>query len=563
MKKYFKHIVVLIILILGATFGVYQVKRVQRVLPRAAVPGGPASILITPSSEITANQPSTLLFSASTQNLPVDGFQIIAKISGTLPADISFQPASPSGLQVISSSLTPDSNQNLILKMAYITTDPQSPFVASTPISLGQLKFTAPPSGNMVVSFDNVFSKISQNQTTQDILGLPQDATYTFTLPNIFPTITTSFLPAGFVDTNYSATISGSDLNLGDALNMNLLLPYSSLQYECTTPTPSPAIAPTITCTISGTIPKAGNFPVSATLSDNHGGSVSKTYDLIIDPIPLSSPLPTPTPASSPIPTPFSLPTPTPLGAYPGVPTDPNAYRILNWDSEILDSTLSDTWVLSPFPEWGYVKYYTFNLPQLTDYRNVRVLFLSCPSASNQGCQPLSGFPERMYLLDSQFRLIYQGSTRIGFDSAPITPDKKYYLGVVAEVRNLGIVLNSLLSFGVDFPVSSPTPPPTPKPIVNYPPKFITQSIPTGVWWKPYQTKITGIGPEAADSLSMSIVNSPVSFFLGRCISSPGQISCPLYGIPYWIGQKSLTLRIRDNHGNESRITYQLNITRR
>ena len=228
----------------------------QEIRQKAAVPGGSASVMLSPKSRtIIQGAKTSILLSASILNTSVDGFQVVASISGKIPADITFIPTIPIGMRQIGGTLTAIQEGKQI-QLAYITDNPESqPFLDPNFITLGSLVFTAPGSGDMTVSFDPTLSKIhqhsEQNLPGSDILDLPEEQTYSFTPP---PTPTSTPTP---------------------------------------TPTPSPTPRPLPTPTLTPTpTPKPTPTP-------------SPTPR----PVPTSTPTPTPKPRPTTIPT----PTPTPL----------------------------------------------------------------------------------------------------------------------------------------------------------------------------------------------------------------------------------------------------------
>ena len=163
------------------------VQQRQDIRQKAASPTGTASIQITPNaSTMLAGSPQTLILSALTPSLSVDGFQIIATLSGTIPSDIAFQPATIDGTHVLMPSLNKTSTNSATLTFAIVTADPQTPITAGL-TNLGQLTFTAPSTGNLTISFDQTYSKILQNKTVQDVLRFPQNTTYTFVAPTPSP----------------------------------------------------------------------------------------------------------------------------------------------------------------------------------------------------------------------------------------------------------------------------------------------------------------------------------------------------------------------------------------
>ncbi|MBI4065093.1 hypothetical protein HY409_01860 [Candidatus Gottesmanbacteria bacterium] len=171
------------------------IKQNQDVRNKAAVPNGPAQYILTPaSSSIPSGSPFTVTLSVDTQNLPVDGFQVVTKFSGTIPSNLAFDPVVPQGLKTIRNTIR-DNGPDKIHELILITADPSSPpFLSNSIVSLGRYTMIAPSSGSLTVSFDTNLSKVLQNGVAQDILRYPEAQTYTF-VPKSTYTPTPTFTP--------------------------------------------------------------------------------------------------------------------------------------------------------------------------------------------------------------------------------------------------------------------------------------------------------------------------------------------------------------------------------
>ena len=102
---------------------------------------------------------------------------------------------------------------------------------------------------------------------------------------NTPPSITTTSIPSGTAGKNYSATISATDLNPNDNLEMIILgLPFGIYQGKCeehpTTIVTSQGVSTSgtyIACTISGTAIRAGSYKLTAKVKDDKGAASSKS----------------------------------------------------------------------------------------------------------------------------------------------------------------------------------------------------------------------------------------------------------------------------------------------
>lgn len=98
---------------------------------------------------------------------------------------------------------------------------------------------------------------------------------------NAIPVITTTSLPSVILNRQYTATIAGYDLDETDTLSLAVSgLPAGLRQDKCAlSVVRSRAV---ITCTLTGRALQAGTYPVTITLTDNHGGKTSKVLSLRI-----------------------------------------------------------------------------------------------------------------------------------------------------------------------------------------------------------------------------------------------------------------------------------------
>ena len=155
----------------------------QELRQKAAVPGGPAALILSPSSkDFPVGSPISLTLSANIADKIVDGFQIFANFSGNFPVDLSFKPASISGLMLIKNTFE-STDSGKILKLAFVTEDPSQPYSNTSFITLGHISMFSKEQGTVVISYNTTLTKIAQNQTAQDIVDIPQEQTYTFSSP--------------------------------------------------------------------------------------------------------------------------------------------------------------------------------------------------------------------------------------------------------------------------------------------------------------------------------------------------------------------------------------------
>lgn len=176
------------LLLLAAGLGVvlYGVQFAQDIRNRAAVPGGIASVSLTPASRTwTAGERVQASLTATIVGRPINGVQVSGVMTGTVPGDFTFVPATPPGLTLATLNTTDPVSNGRLLRVAFITKDPMLPFVSTEPVVLGTMSFTAPSSGALTLAFDWTLTKIIKNDAvvTDDIVGIPVDVTYTFVPP--------------------------------------------------------------------------------------------------------------------------------------------------------------------------------------------------------------------------------------------------------------------------------------------------------------------------------------------------------------------------------------------
>ncbi len=232
-----------------------------------AVLGGTADVRLDPGTTTFASGVAqTVNLQANTNDIPVNGFQVIATIEGNLPSDLSFVAPSVPGLIVLFDDLTVTSATQADLKLVYLTSSPLTPYSNSSYVNIGQLNFTPQTQGGSF-TFNFVtqgiqLTKIDAKETSQNIVAYPNGSSFTYSVlaPSPSPTLTPS--PMGTASPSPSGTSS-----------------------------PTPSVTPTLS-------PSSSPTPIaSATSSPTPSGTPSQT--------PIS------TPGVSPTSSPTSVPTPT------------------------------------------------------------------------------------------------------------------------------------------------------------------------------------------------------------------------------------------------------------
>ncbi len=133
------------------------------------------------SAAFSSGSSQTVILKANTGGRPADGFQVFIDLTGTIPTNIQFTAANlqSSGLRLVTSELA-TKGAGKELKLLFITSNPTSPFTASTAIELGRFTFTAPASGSLTLAFSSSMTKIIEHNTVIDLVIVPGNSVYTF-----------------------------------------------------------------------------------------------------------------------------------------------------------------------------------------------------------------------------------------------------------------------------------------------------------------------------------------------------------------------------------------------
>ncbi len=175
----------LIVMVAATMLGAYFLKNNFDLRQQASTLTGTAQFTFQSQSGTTL-KPGTVeaitISASGTGASNVDGFQLIANISGNVPA-ITVEPQTFSALNSVASTIV-DANGGKKLTLAFITKDPQTPFNPNNAVvPLATLRFTVPASGTMSIAVDENYSKILQSVTGQNLLGVTPTAVFTFANP--------------------------------------------------------------------------------------------------------------------------------------------------------------------------------------------------------------------------------------------------------------------------------------------------------------------------------------------------------------------------------------------
>lgn len=160
--------------------------QVQPYNTRATVQDGVVTMELSPASmSFLPGSEQMIDIVVNTNGAFVDGFQIFADITGSVPNDIRFTPAEITGLNPVVSTIDPITG-GVQLKFASITTNPSQSFTSvGEDVVLGTFHFTAPSSGTMNIMFNNNLTTSTSHASAEDILAPVSNEMYSFIGPTI------------------------------------------------------------------------------------------------------------------------------------------------------------------------------------------------------------------------------------------------------------------------------------------------------------------------------------------------------------------------------------------
>lgn len=235
-----------VLLLLGAGgVGLYLSSQPQDVRQQASTPTGTARLTVDPiSTNLTAGQKQSIpvKINLGGSDVEIIGVQYIIELLGNVPADLKFEPATLTGLSVVTNTVTGDDEKKL--SVAFSTTPPATFKTNSTELLIGNITFTPVSAGQMSFQFDKSLSKIIKEGTGDDILRTPSDVTFTFTggaSPTLTPTptATATARPSTIPSTSPIASTSATPTPSATA--------SASPGTGGTTPSATPSVTPTAT----------------------------------------------------------------------------------------------------------------------------------------------------------------------------------------------------------------------------------------------------------------------------------------------------------------------------
>lgn len=213
-------LVLLLVMGLGTAIGLYLIRNQQLLQKSASVPGGPATVSISPST-MTLNQDDTFTATVSFNPGGVVTQAVALRLEYTYDASLSQPP-------ITATAVTPDptlaadsqwtftansyeyQNGTADIYIAAFNTSVAG-FNSNSETSLATITFKANSPGTINVTFNPTDSVITSKATAEDILLTPQSSgTYTVNSTGNNPTPTLTPTPTGIITTSPSPTPTGT-----------------------------------------------------------------------------------------------------------------------------------------------------------------------------------------------------------------------------------------------------------------------------------------------------------------------------------------------------------------
>jgi len=160
----------------------------------AASSTGTATLTLSPGTSTLTTGAKTINLQLNTGTASTNGIQIVADFTGTVPVDLLFTPIPPAGFSASYNQLITITNGKR-LQVIIDTGSTTGYSTSGAQVSIGTLTFTAPTSGAMTVTFDQVQTAVLDSNYV-DFLHTVTNAVYTFApVSNPTPTPTPTSTP--------------------------------------------------------------------------------------------------------------------------------------------------------------------------------------------------------------------------------------------------------------------------------------------------------------------------------------------------------------------------------
>lgn len=110
----------------------------------------------------------------------LDGIQVVADFSGTIPGDLTIQAASILGMSAVVQSVT-TTGTTATITLVQLSSTPLSPYSSTgEDLLLATIQFTSPASGTMTITPNNSLTKILESSTGTNLLSPQSPTTFSF-----------------------------------------------------------------------------------------------------------------------------------------------------------------------------------------------------------------------------------------------------------------------------------------------------------------------------------------------------------------------------------------------
>lgn len=282
-KKAIIFAILLVVLLFGTVATLYLSSKEQDIRGRASYVG-PKLSMVPSVIETNTNAESSIGVILNTNDDTVSAAEIHLSYNPQVLEIISF--SANESMPVILSPEKHSNGESIVI----IGVKPEKPLKGTKTIGTFKIKRLSKQDTeikldkSLVASIGKNTNSLTSSTGTniKALTTIDSELTTTPSLSNTNaqPTITTSSLPVGQIQRLYAAEIVGTDTNTNNNLDINIEgLPLGIYKNNCQ----ETAEGGKVSCTISGTPLKSGDFVLNVKITDGFGGEASKKLNLIIN----------------------------------------------------------------------------------------------------------------------------------------------------------------------------------------------------------------------------------------------------------------------------------------
>lgn len=182
MNNHFRNLLILVVGSFAVFYGISAAFFGQGVESQSANLNSGSIKFEAVNPEMKPGTNNSIAIKSNIGTLKVDGFQVVANITGTIPSNVTLVDSdlTSKGLRMVVSTLIKNNANSAKMILLFITTNPESPAQIIGDVELGRLNFTVPSSGEMTITIEASTTKIVENKTEANIVILPGPSTYNF-----------------------------------------------------------------------------------------------------------------------------------------------------------------------------------------------------------------------------------------------------------------------------------------------------------------------------------------------------------------------------------------------